>query len=175
MSDFKFEILEDYGSISFGKYGLSLKLIKWNDGQPKYDIRKWSEDGEQPFKGISLDKFSFIRLVDFLEKSNKQMSEKSVIHKGKVGNSDIVIYSIIGEISPSSNMPILLTYMDWGHGPKFDVRAWSDDYSKCGKGITLKKEDALRLVEIARKRILNKKKTTSTNLPAIDLDEELFL
>lgn len=56
--DFKYEVLEDY-KIAERKNNvtLRLRLIKWNDGEPKYDLRTWkeTEDGEKCFKGISFD------------------------------------------------------------------------------------------------------------------------
>lgn len=31
-----------------------------------------------------------------------------------------------------------LTYMRWGNNPpKYDIRPWNEDMTKCGKGITL--------------------------------------
>lgn len=52
----KFEIIEDYGVISeSGKYEKRLRLISWNENEPKYDIRAWSkEDPNKMQKGITL-------------------------------------------------------------------------------------------------------------------------
>lgn len=37
-----------------------------------------------------------------------------------------------------------------GREPKIDLRAWSPDHQKMGKGIGLTREEALRLVEILK-------------------------
>ncbi len=37
-----------------------------------------------------------------------------------------------------------------GREPKIDVRAWSPDHQKMGKGIGLTREEAVRLAEILR-------------------------
>jgi hypothetical protein len=55
----KYEVVEKCGVISEGKNGWTteLRYVKWNDGEPKYDIRSWvaSEDGtEKCGKGITL-------------------------------------------------------------------------------------------------------------------------
>ena len=51
----KYEVVSDLGEIgSTGAWHKHLKLIKWNDGEAKYDIRPWSEDGEKMGKGITL-------------------------------------------------------------------------------------------------------------------------
>ena len=45
--EFKFEILKTFGEIPGNrKWKVRLNLISWNGGEPKYDIRTWSEDGQ---------------------------------------------------------------------------------------------------------------------------------
>ncbi|MCC8069645.1 MAG: hypothetical protein LIO71_07845 [Ruminococcus sp.] len=42
-----------------------------------------------------------------------------------------------------------LNLVSWNdREPKFDIREWSPDHSKMGKGITLTKEELLRLKEL---------------------------
>ena len=39
-----------------------------------------------------------------------------------------------------------LTYVKWGDNePKYDIRSWNEDMTKCGKGVTLDEEDLLVL------------------------------
>ncbi len=49
----------------------------------------------------------------------------------------------IGEISKSkSNWATELNLISWGgRPPKYDLRSWSPDHKKMGKGITLTKEE----------------------------------
>jgi len=42
-----------------------------------------------------------------------------------------------------------LNMVSWnGRDPKFDIREWSPDHEKMGKGITLTKDEAAKLVEL---------------------------
>lgn len=42
-----------------------------------------------------------------------------------------------------------LNLVSWnGNAPKYDLRAWSGDHSKMGKGITLSKEELASLREV---------------------------
>ena len=56
MAEFKYEIVEKLGVLSQGKGGWQreLNLVSWNDREPKYDLRDWSENNEKMGKGISL-------------------------------------------------------------------------------------------------------------------------
>ncbi|HUM83505.1 MAG TPA: PC4/YdbC family ssDNA-binding protein [Lachnospiraceae bacterium] len=47
-----------------------------------------------------------------------------------------------------------LNLVSWnGADPKYDIREWSPDHEKMGKGITLKKEEAKKLKELLEKAI----------------------
>lgn len=39
MAEFKYEITQELGVISEGKYNIELNMVSWNDREPKYDIR----------------------------------------------------------------------------------------------------------------------------------------
>lgn len=56
MAEIKYEIIEQLGVLSEkGSWRLEVNLIRWNDGEPKIDIRKWNTEKEgQMSKGISL-------------------------------------------------------------------------------------------------------------------------
>ena len=55
MAELKFEIIETMAILSESNKGWKrqLNLISWNDRDPKYDIRDWSEDQEKMGKGIT--------------------------------------------------------------------------------------------------------------------------
>ena len=57
MSDFKYEIVAHIGVLSTSEKGWTkeLNVIKWNDHEPKYDIREWSPDHTKMGKGITLN------------------------------------------------------------------------------------------------------------------------
>ena len=54
--NYKYEIIETIAVLSESSKGWTkeLKLISWNDREPKYDIREWSPDGTKMGKGITL-------------------------------------------------------------------------------------------------------------------------
>ncbi|MDR0508802.1 MAG: hypothetical protein LBG63_03125 [Candidatus Methanoplasma sp.] len=54
--EFKYEVVERIAVLSESSKGWTkeLNLIRWNDRDPKYDIREWSPDGEKMGKGITL-------------------------------------------------------------------------------------------------------------------------
>lgn len=42
-----------------------------------------------------------------------------------------------------------LTYIQWGDNkPKFDIRTWNEDMTKCGKGVTLDDSDLFDLLSL---------------------------
>ena len=56
MADIKYEITKHIGVLSESAKGWKkeLNLIKWNDREPKYDIREWAPEREKMGKGITL-------------------------------------------------------------------------------------------------------------------------
>ena len=68
MSDIKYEIVEQLGSISENAKGWKkeVNLISWNDNAAKYDIRDWSPDGSKMGKGITLTNEEIKSLRDLL-------------------------------------------------------------------------------------------------------------
>ena len=68
MPDIKFEIVEKIGVLSSTASGWSkqLNLMRWNDRDPKYDIREWSPDGEKMGKGVTLSKDELLALKELL-------------------------------------------------------------------------------------------------------------
>lgn len=56
MADIKYEITQSLGVLSENAKGWKkeLNLISWNEREPKYDIRDWSEDHSKMGKGVTL-------------------------------------------------------------------------------------------------------------------------
>ena len=54
--EIKYETVEKIAVLSESSKGWTkeLNLIKWNDREPKFDIREWSPDGSKMGKGITL-------------------------------------------------------------------------------------------------------------------------
>ena len=69
---------------------------------------------------------------------------------------DEIKYSIVEELGTLSNTPSgwtkELNLISWNGGePKYDLRQWSPDHSKMGKGISLSREEAQVLMELLGK------------------------
>ncbi len=65
----KFEIQENLGVISQEKdITTELNIVKWNGSEPKFDLRRWRNGGEEkaPYKGIALDAAELVALKDIL-------------------------------------------------------------------------------------------------------------
>ena len=48
-------------------WNLELNLVKWNDGEPKYDIRPWNEDHSRSGKGLTLTEDNLKSIVKYAE------------------------------------------------------------------------------------------------------------
>lgn len=69
MSEIKYEIVKEIGVLSETAKGwkTELNLVSWNDREPKYDLRTWSENHEKIGKGITLSKEEMAKLRELLE------------------------------------------------------------------------------------------------------------
>ncbi len=74
MAEFKYEITQELGVISEGKYNIELNMVSWNDREPKYDIRSWAPDHSRMGKGISLTEEEMERLVELWNTRNEEDS-----------------------------------------------------------------------------------------------------
>lgn len=73
MNEIKFEIVEKLGVLSETEKGWKkeLNLVKWNDRDPKYDLRDWSENHDRMSKGITLTKEEALNLKNILNNDIK--------------------------------------------------------------------------------------------------------
>lgn len=69
MNEIKYEVIEQLGVLSKSEKGWKkeLNLVSWNDREPKYDLRDWSENHEKMGKGITLNKEEFEKLKEILK------------------------------------------------------------------------------------------------------------
>jgi hypothetical protein len=70
MSDLKFEIIENFGTLSESAKGwkMELNLVSWNDREAKYDIREWSPERDKMGKGVTMSSDQLKALRDVLNK-----------------------------------------------------------------------------------------------------------
>jgi hypothetical protein len=68
MADIKYEIVKKIGVIAKAGSGWvkELNLIRWNDREPKYDLRDWSADGTKMGKGVTLTRDELLALRELL-------------------------------------------------------------------------------------------------------------
>ncbi|MFA5452176.1 MAG: YdbC family protein [Candidatus Methanomethylophilaceae archaeon] len=72
VDQFKYEVVEKIAVLSESSKGWTkeLNLIRWNDRDPKFDIREWSPDGSKMGKGITLSEEEVIVLKKALVSRN---------------------------------------------------------------------------------------------------------
>ncbi len=70
MSEIKYEISKELGVLSENAKGWKkeLNLVSWNERDPKYDIRDWSDGHEKLGKGVTLTGEEIKKLRDILNK-----------------------------------------------------------------------------------------------------------
>lgn len=73
MNEIKYEIIEHLGVLSESEKGWKkeINLVSWNEREPKYDIRDWSENHEKMGKGITLSEDEAKRLRNILNNNLK--------------------------------------------------------------------------------------------------------
>ena len=71
MAELKYEITAQIGVLSERSgWTKELNMIRWNDREPKYDIRDWSPDKAKMSKGITMTPEEVIALRDLLNGLN---------------------------------------------------------------------------------------------------------
>lgn len=77
--ELSYKVIEKFGQLdSDSRMPKELRLISWNGGEPKYDIRGWSvnEDGsEKMTKGITLDAEELQSLYEILKEMDETEEE----------------------------------------------------------------------------------------------------
>ncbi len=68
MAELKYEIVKELGVLSESPTGWrkEINLIRWNDRDPKYDIRDWAPERTKMGKGVTLTPDELILLRDML-------------------------------------------------------------------------------------------------------------
>lgn len=67
--EFKYEVIRTIGVLSTNEktgWRRLLRLISWNGGEAKYDLRDWSPDDEKMGKGVSLTREEAKKLIPLL-------------------------------------------------------------------------------------------------------------
>ena len=64
----------------------------------------------------------------------------------------------LGVLSTSkSGWNLELNSISWGgRPPKYDIRSWSPDHQKMGKGVTLTEEELMKLISLIESKVVSK-------------------
>ena len=75
-STINYKVIEKFGQLdSDSDAPKELRLISWNGGAPKYDLRGWYKDdegNERMTKGITLDREELISLYEILQSMDSE-------------------------------------------------------------------------------------------------------
>jgi hypothetical protein len=68
MSEIKYNIIKNIAALSKSACGWQkeLNLISWNEREPKYDLRDWSEDHSKMGKGVILSREELLALKELI-------------------------------------------------------------------------------------------------------------
>lgn len=146
----EFTIIKNYGKLSNRKNAPTFALVDWN-GYKRYDLRAWNEDYTVPFKGLTLNDEETASLFEALsDYVPKQYSRP--LHVIDMGKTKAKVYYVLSELSSATVKDVVwnkqVSIVDWGYGPKYDFRKWTEDYEKCSKGICLNQNEIDSLVGI---------------------------
>ena len=139
-------------SVGDGTWTKELNLVKWNDYEPKYDIRNWYTGHEKCGKGVTLTSIELEKLAYALkrdiDKIEKVYSTKKVGYAN--GRVKCLLCCELEKLSPiDKGWVIELNIIRWGNNDQcFDIRYWNEDKTRTGKGVTLSKEEALNLLTL---------------------------
>ncbi len=69
MQEFKYEVISTYGVLSESQRGWTkeLKLISWNEREPRFDIREWSPESDKMGRGITMSRDELSKLKQLLQ------------------------------------------------------------------------------------------------------------
>lgn len=127
-----------------GKNVLRFAIINYG-GYERYDLRAWYDEASKPGKGITFT-FEEMKTIkesfEFLVLDDISLVERARYKSDKV---QAIIYNQLCLLDSYSvkgvNWVKEIGLVDFGYGAKYDFRKWTEDYSICGKGIALTKEE----------------------------------
>lgn len=98
MADLKFEILQEFGTLSTSKSGweLQLNFVQWGDNQPKFDLRTWSPDHKKMGKGLTLNHDEIVKLSEVLG---------NVLSAEQTGQANLVTEEVVDELPEEEKTP----------------------------------------------------------------------
>ena len=69
-------------------------------------------------------------------------------------NITFEIIKCIGTVRDDGDWKLELNLVSWNNQkPKYDLRSWNADHSKCGKGVTMSEDELMTLKSLISKRV----------------------
>lgn len=64
------------------------------------------------------------------------------------------IIKCIGTVRDDGEWKLELNLVSWNNQkPKYDLRPWNSDHTKCGKGVTMSEDELMTLKSLISKRV----------------------
>ena len=134
-----------------GKNILRFALVRFGEYE-RYDIRSWYDQGTKPGKGFAMTYEELKTLREDLR--NVDLERLSLAEKARFRGNKVsaIVYNRISLLSEFKNKgepwSKEVTVVDWGYGPKVDFRKWKNDYSACGKGISVSFDETSKIIDL---------------------------
>lgn len=156
-STLKFEIIEHIETLSSYKRTVrEFNIVKWNNRDPKYDIRSWDLKHKHPEKGICVTKEQLSEIIDAISDNAKYIDtsdiEGTAVGSGKYKCSLLRNCRILSK--DKKGWTIEVNIVRWGkYPPGFDVRRWGPNRVIAGKGFNIHKNEIAVLLKSYSKYI----------------------
>lgn len=142
------KILVDYGNLSIDGL-LYFRFTDWN-GNQKFELRYWGDDGETPWDNeikLTRDELRKLYLLLFIGlHTPKQPSPIATIKKyGQIVN----VYNYFGDVGDTNLFQF--TYTSWDSMCKYDLRHWDNNFSDCWRGVRMTEGECKVLLRILDK------------------------
>ena len=172
MALYEFETIKNIGTISNTKNETTeLRIIKWGYGNPKYDLRRWGEEGKKPLKGVTFTKQELLSAYRALKEALVQEKSRTIQYEVETQKGRLArIFQVFGEYKKTNKSTGYITYTSWGYKQKYDVREWGENFSFYTKGIALDDFEVKKLLVLIENELNINKKDEEYDTSSIDDD-----
>lgn len=173
MKEIFYEIVKKISSIHVGEIDIELNYVSWNGELPKYELRKWSEQGTKPLKGFTFSFSEMQVIIDVVKNLKDSYLNEGIYKEIETEKFTCKIYKVLKTLSANDKWIRIISIVDWGSGEKLDLRLWSSDYKAIGKGLSLSFEQAKELINNIERNQTSEK--DQKDYQESELDPDLFI